>query len=89
MQQTQRNTRHQYRKGGPAEKNQISDWTSEIIGPIARRLRVRTTDLEKDKEESEPTQEDFWSLEDDEERYFKAWKEKYNQIHKGNSLKSP
>ena len=59
-----------------------------IDGPIARRLRVRVTGLKKDEEESEPTQEDFWTLEDDEEEYFKEWKQKYTQIHKERSFES-
>ena len=58
-----------------------TDYDPHFDGPIARRLRVRTTNLKIDEEESGPTQEDFWTLENDMDPYFTKWKKAYKQIH--------
>ena len=78
------------RKMGREERNlkselgdywKCTDHDPHFDGPIARRLRVRTTNLKIDEEESGPTQEDFWTLENDMDPYFTKWKKAYKQIH--------
>ena len=63
-----------------------TDQDPHYDGPIARQLRIRVTGLKE--EETEPTQEDFWTLEDDKDAYFQKWKQTYTKIHKEGSFES-
>ena len=69
------------------------DTTLKNIGnrPSTGQLKTHTIELSKVEENAvvpEPTQEELWTSKNEDEEYFKDWKQKYNQIHEVKSYKS-